>query len=271
MDAPILWQFTSSHYNEKARWALDFKRVRHIRHSLVPGFHIPTLRRVSGQSLVPVLKLDGEIISDSTKIIAALEQRFPDPPLYPSDPDARRRALELEDYFDEELGPYLRRWIFHLVLPYPEFVRAAFVDHASMPVRLAHRVITPLLVPLMKRRMNITPAAAEIARVKTVAAMDRLVRELQPSGCLVGDRFTVADLTAAALLSPLIMPLEFPYRSAVDKIPQPFANARAALERHRAFQWTLDIYRRHRGKSAAITAANGSRESNVRLGTAVEG
>ena len=29
--APVLWHFTVSHYNEKARWALDFKRVRHLR------------------------------------------------------------------------------------------------------------------------------------------------------------------------------------------------------------------------------------------------
>jgi glutathione S-transferase len=40
--------------------------------------------------------------------------------------------------------------------------------------------------------------------------MDRLARELQPSGFLESDRFTVADLTAAALLSLLVRPPEFP-------------------------------------------------------------
>ena len=28
---PVLWQLEISHYNEKVRWALDHKRVRHIR------------------------------------------------------------------------------------------------------------------------------------------------------------------------------------------------------------------------------------------------
>jgi glutathione S-transferase len=44
-------------------------------------------------------------IGDSTRIIEVLERRYPDPALYPSDPDERRRALEIEEFWDEELGP----------------------------------------------------------------------------------------------------------------------------------------------------------------------
>jgi glutathione S-transferase len=255
METPVLWQFTSSHYNEKARWALDFKRVPHIRRSLVPGFHVRTVKAKTGQTAVPVLKLNGEVISDSTKIIAALEKAFPDPALYPADLEQRRRALELEDFFDEELGPYIRRWIFHLILPYPDYVRAGFVNHASLAIRLAHRAMAPVIVPIMKRQMNINPASAEIARAKTIAAMDRLEKEVGTSGYLVGDGFTVADLAAAALLSPLARPPEFPYRSAVE-LPPSFAKAIDSLKTHRASAWTRDIYRRHRGKSAEVTASS---------------
>ena len=31
-----LLQFPYSHFNEKARWALDFKGLRHVRTSLLP-------------------------------------------------------------------------------------------------------------------------------------------------------------------------------------------------------------------------------------------
>ena len=41
--------------------------------------------------------------------------------------------------------------------------------------------------------------------------MDRLESELGPSGYLVGDRFTVADLTAASLFTPLLCPPERPF------------------------------------------------------------
>src|SRR5919198_5241726 len=107
----ILWHLAISHFSEKARWALDYKSVEHERRAQLPGMHIPiALRLTRGrQYTLPVLELDGKRIGDSTAIIAALEERFPEPPLYPADPDERRRALELEDWFDEELGPYIRR------------------------------------------------------------------------------------------------------------------------------------------------------------------
>ena len=268
MDTPELWQFTSSHFNEKARWALDFKRVPHIRHSLIPGFHVPVVKRMTGKTTVPVLKLNGEAISDSSRIIEALERAYPQSPLYPADADERARALALEDYFDEELGPYIRRWIFHVILPYPEFVRAAFVSHASKGAQLAHRALYPLLGPIMRRQMDINPASAEIARGKTLAAMDRLANELRPSGYLVGDCFTVADLTAAALLSPLARPPEFPYKTAVP-LPEPFAKIKDSLTAHPAFRWTLQTYRQHRGESAEVAgAANFSRSKTDASGTA---
>jgi len=253
MDTPELWQFTSSHCNEKARWALDFKHVPHIRHSLIPGFHVPVVKRMTGKTHVPVLKLNGVAVSDSSRIIEALERAYPEPALYPADPDERRRALELEDFFDEELGPYIRRWIFHVILPYPKFVRAAFVSHASPAAQLAQRAMSPLIGAVMRRQMNINPATAEVARSKTIAAMDRLEHELRPSGYLVGERFTVADLTAAALLSPLVRPPEFPYKAA-GPIPEPLAQIRDSLSAHPAFQWTLRTYRQHRGESAEVAA-----------------
>ena len=36
---PVLWQIAISHYSEKVRWALDWKGIPHVRHSLVPLFH----------------------------------------------------------------------------------------------------------------------------------------------------------------------------------------------------------------------------------------
>ena len=55
--------------------------------------------------------------------LGALEQRFPEPPLYPPDETARRRALELEDCFDEQLGPGLRAAL-AAVHDHPQFPQA---------------------------------------------------------------------------------------------------------------------------------------------------
>jgi Glutathione S-transferase, N-terminal domain len=107
---PVLWQLQISDYVEKVRWALDYKRVPHIRVSLLPGLHAVKAKRLTGDtSTAPVLTIDGRSIGDSTRIITAIEERWPQPPLYPEDPAQRRRALELEEFFDEELGPHIRR------------------------------------------------------------------------------------------------------------------------------------------------------------------
>ena len=45
-----LLQFPYSHFNEKARWALDHKRVPHQRRNLLPGPHAVQLKRLTGQS-----------------------------------------------------------------------------------------------------------------------------------------------------------------------------------------------------------------------------
>ena len=55
---------------------------------------------VSGQELVPVLEADGEVVFDSTAILEWLEERHPEPPLYPRE-DARRAEVEVfVDWFN---------------------------------------------------------------------------------------------------------------------------------------------------------------------------
>src|SRR5207247_9285630 len=94
-------------------------------------------------------------------------------------------------------------------------------------------------------------AATAAAPARVRAGLDRIVAELEPPGHLVGDAFSVADLTAAALLSPIVLPPEFPYPPPGPR-PQHLLALRASLEGHPAFRWVLETYRRHRGTSAAI-------------------
>jgi glutathione S-transferase len=73
MDTPLLWHIPLSHFNEKARWALDFKGIAHRRQVLGPDYLVRAWR-ATGQGKLPILFLDGGAISDSTRIIAALMQ-----------------------------------------------------------------------------------------------------------------------------------------------------------------------------------------------------
>src|SRR5205807_9592433 len=84
-ELPVLWHLKVSNYNEKARWALDYKGVPHVRRAGVPGQHLRIAKRLTGGRTFPILVVDGEPIGDSTRIIETLEARWPDPPLYPRD------------------------------------------------------------------------------------------------------------------------------------------------------------------------------------------
>jgi glutathione S-transferase len=251
--APVLYHIEISHYNEKARWALDYKGIPHVRKAPPPMLHMAWALWLTRSPTFPVLKLDGVCVGDSTRIIETLEREHPEPPLYPSDEGERRRALQLEEHFDEQLGPYIRRWLFHeglVGLPSGDFIEGA-LGSAPRPVKTTMRVTWPVGRRILSLRYGISDEAARVARDMTAAALDRIEAELQPSGYLVGDRFSVADMTAAALVFQLVRPPEAPYL-----LPLPLAPGverfRAESSRRQAFQWVKEMYHRHRGRSVEI-------------------
>ena len=251
---PVLWHLEISHYNEKARWALDYKGVAHVRRAVTPGLQELTARRLRAGRTVPVLEMDGRAIGDSTKIIEAIERRWPEPPLYPADPEKRRRALDLEDYFDE-CGRDARRVLFADNLTEPETFVAMFYGADRRRIGWL-QPLSPLLLQLVRRRFRIRPAAVEKSRERVSAAFDKVGADIGPSGYLVGERFTVADLTAASILSPIVVPPEFPYiKVQPDDRTAEFRRFRNSLEDHPGFKWVEDMYARHRGTSAEVKAA----------------
>jgi glutathione S-transferase len=250
---PVLWQLEVSHFNEKVRWALDYKRIPHVRRALLPGLHTLKAKRLTGDTdTTPVLTLDGVSIGDSTRIIEAIERRWPQPPLYPTDPVALRRALELEDFFDEELGPDIRRAVYHELLPHPQKVIPLFTHGQKPPARLLFRAGFPIVRLGMRSAFGISARAAEASRAKTVLAMDRLEREIGTSGYLVGDSFTVADLTAAALFYPVVRPPEFPYPS-VTEPPESAREYLDSLAQRPGGRWVTEVYRTYRFPSASTS------------------
>jgi glutathione S-transferase len=253
---PVLWHLKVSPYNEKARWALDYKRIPHVRRAETPGRHARIAKRLAGGRTFPVLELNGEVVGDSTLIIEALERRQPEPPLYPRDPDERRRALGIEDFFDEEFGPYERRLVLHHMLPHPQLLLNAFAPDLKGVRRSAARATYPQVRRRIVADFGIDDAGIELAWEKLRAGGERFAAELQPNGYLVGNGFTVADLSVASIFAPVVAPKQFPY-------PQPqrdhpvFADLRGTLDEYGALEWTREIYAGHRPGSSEVVAPVG--------------
>jgi glutathione S-transferase len=247
---PTLWQIDTSHYAEKVRWVLDYKGIDHARRSLLPGTHIPIalLLTRGSRPTVPVMQLDGRTIGDSTEIISALEAKCPDPPLYPIDAEERARAVELEDWFDENLGPHTRLLPLYELIQEPEVF--AEVAAASVPGPLGKakpvvgaygRIYTSLRWGANKSE------AAEQARHGIVAALDKVEAELEKGDgeFLVGQSLSIADIAAASLFYPVVIPPEGPLPPELPR-PPAFERFRESLSERRGYRWVEEMFRRHR-------------------------
>ena len=93
-----------------ARLMLERKGIDYKRRDLISPLHKRVLKMAgfAGET-VPALKLDGERIQGSRVISRALEERVPEPPLFPTDPERRAKVEEAERWGDEELQSPGRR------------------------------------------------------------------------------------------------------------------------------------------------------------------
>lgn len=256
MARPTLWHIPISHYSEKVRWALLIKGVEHRRVAPPPGAHMvlaPLLTRGRHFTL-PVLSLDGRRIGDSTAIIEALEERFPQPPLYPDAPAERAHALALEDYFDETAGPAVRQLGWHLMRSDRERFDELAAATAPPPLARFAPAVGAYARAFTAVRFKAADASeAERSRAAVRGVLDRLEAELGGAEYLAGDRFSVADLTAAALLYPLAMPPGAPLSDspppALARLVEEFGADRPALA------WVREMYRRHRRPARPSPAA----------------
>jgi glutathione S-transferase len=251
-ELPILWHIPVSHYSEKVRWALDYKSVEHSRRTPPPGIHmVLALARTRGrQYTFPLMRIDGRTVGDSTAIIEVLESRFPDAPLYPDDPGDRRRALGLEDWFDEQLGPQMRLLAWHEVTREPAQLEQLAVQNVPAGLARLRGVAAATVKSFVNLRYRVRDEdSAENARDAVIAAFDKLEHELGGSEYLVGDRFSVADLTVASLFYPLILPPEGP--QVIKTAPAAIERFREPLRERRGYRWVEEMFRRHRTRGGS--------------------
>ena len=250
LQKPTLWQLDYSHYAEKVRWALEYKGIDHIRRSPLPGTHIPVALVLTrgAQPTVPVLQIDGRTIGDSTEIIAALEAIHPEPPLYPVDAEERTRAIELEDWFDENLGPHARLLSFYELIQEPEVFAEVAASAVPGPLGKVKPAVGAYARVFTSVRFGAnSDEAAERAREAIGVAFDKLEVELEEGNgeFLVGEHLSVADITAASLFYPVVAPPESPLDPNLPR-PPAMERFRQSLSDRRGFKWVEETFRRHR-------------------------
>lgn len=194
-----LIQIPFSHNCVKVRVALGLKGIAYEIQDIAPMDRASVVA-ASGQGLVPVLLDEGRAIADSTAILLYLEERYPNPPLVPSDPAARAECLVLEDWADQAFMAMSRRIAYGNVLIRPGALASMFFPGDKAPVlwlkeRIARRRVT--------QRFGLSAGrhAKDILEAKRLARL--AMARLGGRPWLIGDQPTIADIALATMSAPL--------------------------------------------------------------------
>ncbi|MBX3193327.1 MAG: glutathione S-transferase family protein [Labilithrix sp.] len=252
-----------SHYNEKARWALDYCGVPYRERGYMPGFsQLGVLfatrgrggraDRVSSRLSTPVLLTgDSETLCDSTDIARWASARSARSagggpgPLFPTP-----EVVELVESFGRDLGPYTRRVGYWHAFQSETALRTLADENVSRRQALAFRALAPVGRAWIARRLGVTEERCRRATDRVRAEMAKVEARLDRGPYLVGEEFTAADLTFASLLAPaLLVTREEGYGAtfpAVDELGPEARDLVAETRATRAGRFALEMFRRHR-------------------------
>lgn len=214
-----LYQLHWSHYVEKVRWALDYKGLEWTAVDVDPFtkrqmHHLSgKLTLDSGRSLHAVPTIHDEdtntVVGDSSKILEYLERTYPTPALYPAEAGERTEVTRWMLWLDSTLGLAARRLGYtQIAVEHPGILASLFVPHIagargadSFKARIAGAIIAGVLT----RRFRFLHNRADRVFEQLEECLLLASRRLSSRHYLVGDRFTAADLTLAALLRPVLL------------------------------------------------------------------
>lgn len=219
----VLYQFPLSHYCEKARWLLDHKGLDYVARNLVPGLHRPLTLLKTSKDTLPMLR-DGKVwIADSTEIALYLDGQYPECPLLRREPQLRAQAIEL-DRLADQLGIYVRRWMFIYLIDEPQTMDVILGENTWMS--RMRPVSVPIIKMGMKQLYGIRADRAEGSKCKIDELIDHIEAKLIANGgrYLVGDQLGLADIAVCSVAAPLLGIRGTPWEPYDEgNVPEPMA------------------------------------------------
>lgn len=248
---PRLITIAISNYCEKVRWALDWLNLPYIEESHAPPFHRFYTHRHRGTT-VPVLVTETDAFVDSSHILHYLDTIAPEEKqLYPKEPTLRREVEKLEQLCDTQLGISTRCWAYFYAQKNPLLVQKAWSTGVPKIEKIGCAIAFPIMQRLLQQKYNTTAEGAAMSLQQIKSVFDTISQRLRSDNeYLVGNKFSAADLTFAALASPILRPKNHPfYASRLQKLPDEMAKVIQELRKTHAGTFALRLYRKNRYKN----------------------
>lgn len=243
-----------SHYVEKVRWALDFKRLP-WRGVEVVAFAKKELQRFECAQTFPLAHDTdtGVAISDSSPIIRYLDETYPQRPLLAADQALREQAWQWMLQLDSTLGLHGRRLAYtQVIMECPDTLAQLFMANVAGGLftrrglrRPASAVLAAMLILRFRFRRNRHDRVYE----KLEAQLLPIAAQIEREGHLVGGAFSAADITLTSLLRPLRVVPHFSHHPRLQTL----------------FAWQERLFREH-GREGAYPNEDAIRARRERSG-----
>jgi glutathione S-transferase len=197
-----LYQYEISPFCDKIRRTLNWKRLPYETRDVSIGETLFRLRKLNPIGKVPCIDADGTWVADSTHIARWLEERHPEPPLYPADARARALCLILEDWADESL------YFFELEMRFGRGAETArWVESLTARDNFVVKQLARFAVPFTQRgittKQGLGRKPAEMVERELAGHLDALAARLDGAPFLVGEALSIADIAVFAQLQAI--------------------------------------------------------------------
>ena len=189
-----LYHFAISNCSQRVRLALEEKGLAWTSHLFDPlrNEHVTAeYRSINPKGVVPTLVHDGQVIVESNDILQYLDERFPEPPLQPTDPSDRSAMVE-RLVESGAVQPAIKTLSHELL--FKPFRKVGPDDIALYRASGAN----PELADFMRDYAEDGPAWRErgsAASAAMDAALERLDAALRERPWLSGERYGLADVS----------------------------------------------------------------------------
>ena len=199
-----LYGFTGSNSVYTGRLMLEHKDVDYKFVKLPPAAHAPMMLMMGFDTMaVPAIKVDGVRVQGTRWISRALDEMYPDKPLFPADPEARRE-VEHAERWGEEFQNATRR-IFYCASRRDRKAFMSVLGSGRGPVkRTAIRMFAPVIIRLAT---GVHRAADNAGREDVELLPERLdqIDAWIAAGVLGGEELNAADFQIAVNVSALLL------------------------------------------------------------------
>lgn len=241
-----LFTINMSHYSEKVRWLLDYEKIDYQEEALTPFIHaLPMfIKGKRKQTTVPLLQHGSKYLQNSPRIVDWIAKERG--PLKTLPAEFQDEVIEIQKRFDA-IGKPIARYLYFTGFDHPALIKDIWTQFAKPWENIVVRASYPIIKHLFKKMQRVNEVDVAKAEQKIDQEMKWLEQRLSDGRqFLVGDSFTIADITAASLLAPLACPSEHPIYGTQD-FRENISGSAKKWAASPALEWVRTMYTQNRG------------------------